>query len=80
MAQIEKQPKPAAKPAAAKPAAKGKKGPAAAAAAPAEPQEDPVQTALNRYGIIMSNPWEPKKMCAPACTALLVVCIPPPVM
>ena len=74
MAQIEKQPKAAAKPAAAKPAAKGKKG-AAAAAAPQEPQADPVQTALARYGIIMSNPWDTKKQCAPEhslCHACLV--------
>ena len=62
MGQIEKAPKKAApaKPAA---ASKGKAAPAAAQV-PEEPEEDPVQTALARYGIIMSMPWEPKKMCA----------------
>ena len=64
MAQIEKAPKPAAKPAAAKPAAspaaQGTEGGAAAAAAK-EPEADPVETALGRYGIIMSNSWAPEK-------------------
>ena len=69
MAQIEKQPKKAAPTPAPAGKATAAKGKGAAAAAAEEPEADPVQTALARYGIIMSMPWEPKKMCAPVSTA-----------
>lgn len=60
LAQIEKAPKAKAapKPAAAKPGAKGAK---AAKAEVEEEAVDPVQEALSKYGIIMSNPWDKKQ-------------------
>ena len=60
LAQIKSQPKkaapapPKAAPAAKGAAAKGAKG----AKEAAEPEVDPVEEALSKYGIIMANPWK----------------------
>lgn len=40
-------------------AAKGGNGAAAAAAAPEPAEPDPVEAALNKYGVLVENPWEP---------------------
>lgn len=64
LAQVQASPKP--KKAAAKPkaaAAKGAKG-AKAAKEEVEEEVDPVQEALSKYGIIMSNPWKKEEKCA----------------
>ena len=75
MGQLERAPKksaPAKKPAV---AGKAKAAPAAAEVVD-EPEEDPVQTALARYGIIMSNPWDSKKMCAAPLPRVLTMAAP----
>lgn len=63
LAQVQRAPKPKAKPA--PKAAKGPKGAKGAKEPEEEEEVDPVEEALSKYGIIMSNPWDKKTKCAP---------------